>query len=54
MRVNKAIERAQSDSDNADSLEITLEFDTPVTAEDLRERFEALAESMREVEDDGA
>ena len=44
-----------SDSDGADdSLKLTFEFDTPVTAEDLRERFQELADAMDDVQEDSA
>lgn len=37
---------------DAGTVELTLEFDTPVTCDDLQERFEALADRMADAGDD--
>ena len=38
----------------ADTVELTLEFEAPVSAEDLRERFQELADAMDDVQEDSA
>jgi len=41
-----------TDNDGTVSLELTLEFDTPVTAEDFRDRFQKFADAMDDVQED--
>jgi len=43
-----------TDNDGTVSLELTLKFDTPVTAEDLRERFQTFADAMDDVQEGDA
>jgi len=48
-------EPSASDTDGAgDSLYITLEFDTPVTAGGLHDCFQELADAMDDVQEDSA
>ena len=52
MGSSKPAGRPSAGAVDEDTVEVTLQFEKPVSAEDLRERFQELADAMADVEDE--